>query len=561
MSKSILADLEELGDLLPDITAAPKSFPINDAEVLGTKRFHNLALKIIAEYSRRMKDALALYVPLPGPASAFHECNKRIRILSGGNQSGKTNTAEAEFARIARGKDPFKKRKDHDLLMLALGKDNDHVGQVMWKKLAWTGAFDVIRDEETGAWRSVRIDPLWVPGEPVRLDPYDLANRHLWFPSPPMIPEHEIDHSSWDNKAEGIPSMIKLKNGTEILFCTSNGAPRNGIQIDVGHFDEEIQSPQWLTEILPRLLRRGGLFFWSATPQASTPQFFALHRRVLEGDEDVAEFSLSVEDNPYLDEKSKAALRKDLLSMFGEEEFAVRWLGKYAIQGREVYPTYDVRKQGCGTFDVPEDWMLLVAIDPGTKVSAFVVFAVPPEANALYVVGECQVKSEDADGFAKHLKRYLNGRRPEAYVIDKRGGCQISMGRNDTVADHYSKAMQRHGVPPAVINGLGFVYGCDVPASRELSVKSLMNGGKLRFMNERLPHLDRQIRGRFYDKDDNTKREKRTVHDLCDCLEYGCAFFDDAGLYYNPPPRRIEVLTSYGQSVYASLQRKFKRNK
>lgn len=465
-----------------------------------------------------------------------------------------TLAAEAEFARLCRGKDPYSKRATGNLKTLAVGKDLAHIGQVMWRKLHWTGAFEIIQDEETGLWRSVRPDPNNIQV----VDPSDLRRKHLWMPAPPMIPMSDIANMAWESKGEGIPSVVYLKNGTEILFRTSNGKPPNGIQLDIIHFDEEITNQEWYPEMIPRLVRKGGIFYWSATPQAQTPQFYGLHRDFLNGDPDIAEFSLLIQDNPYFAPEDKESMRRRLLA-YGEDEYAVRWLGKYAIQGRAVYPTYDSRVHGIDLNIVPDDWMLIVVVDPGSKCAAFLIMAVPPDASALYVVEEGEVHNQDAEAIATEIKKRLAGRVPEAYVFDKRAGIQHSVGRNDRVADHYAKAFKKVGVPEAVINPGFFVYGCDIPEAREMSVKNFLNAGKLKFRNERTAKLDLQIKNRYYDKTNGDRRESRTVHDLCDCMEYGAAFFDERGLYYSKPKPRTNTLSKYDQSVVDSLKAKKKK--
>jgi hypothetical protein len=466
-----------------------------------------------------------------------------------------TLTAEAEFARIARGKDPYNKRARSNLKMMAVGKDLSHVGQVMWRKLHWTGAFEIIIDQETGFYRSVRPDPR----NPQVVDPSDLARRAEWMPAPPIIPASDIAGMSWESKGEGIPSIVHMTNGTEIMFRTSKGEPPNGIQLDVIHFDEEIENRNWYPEMVPRMARYGGMFFWSATPQAQTPQFFTLHERCVAGEPGIEEFALLIENNPYLDAEAKEAMRLDLLAM-GEDEYAVRWLGKYAIQGRQVYPTYDQRIHGIAPLsdEDTKDWMLLVVLDPGSTMNAFAIMGVPPSADRLVVLEECEIKNKDAAAVAAEVKRRLRGRRPEAYVIDYRAGRQTSIGRNDSVVDHYVKEFKKAGVPPAAINGVGFVWGCDIPEAREMSVKRLLNASppRLQFVSQRTASMDRQVRGRYYDKNDGNRREKRTVHDLCDVLEYGAAFFDETGLYHKPPPAPVPLTTAYDERLWRSLQEK-----
>lgn len=553
---SILSDLESLANLIPsvDFGTIPKSFPLDDMEVLSSERYARLAMKLVGAYAERMEDALNLYRALPGDAEAFHASKTHIRLLNGSNQAGKTLTAEAEYARIARGRDPYAKRNAGNLKMAAVGKDARHIGQVMWRKLYLTGAFECIRDLDTGMLRAVRPDP----SDSRYIDPSDLARKAEWMPSPPMIPDSCIASLTWESMGEGIPKVVTLKNGTEMLFCTSNGAPPNGIQLDVVHFDEELTRDDWLSEMLPRLMRYNGIFFWSATPQASTPQFYDLHKRAAAGDPMVSEYTLLVENNPYISPEAKEAFRLNMLAL-GDEEYQVRWKGKYAIQGREVYPTYDLKKQGIDLSHIPDDWMLIIPVDPGTAISAFVPLAVPPSGDKLIAIGECECKNKDAEGFAREVKFWLNGRRPEAYIIDKRAGCQLSMGRNDTVAEHYAKAFEKVGVPPSRLTGVSFAYGCDVPASRELSMKAMLNNGQLRFRRGFIPRLDKQIQGRYYDKRNMDVRERRTVHDLCDSLEYGCAFFDSDGLYYREPLPRIVSTSAYDEKVYQSLRAKKKR--
>ncbi len=554
---AFLNDIQELGKFLDrdDRVSIPKSLPSCDNEFLSSPRSVKLALKLIEAYAARSKDALNLYRPLPA-AVDFHSCMRRFRLVSGSNQSAKTFSAIMELARIARGLDPFKKRADKDLKMLALGRDHTSVGQILWKKLHWPGAFEIIQDEETGLWRSTRPDPT----NPQCLDPRDLARRKEWAPAPPIIPPSCIDRMAWQSRGENIPAVVQLKNGTEILFRTSNGDPLAGVQLDFVHFDEEIINKDWYDEMIPRLVRHDGIFVWSATPEKHTPQFFNLHRDVLAGDPNVAEFTFLTEDNPYLTPEAKESMRLRLLAA-GEEVYAVKWLGKYAIQGREVYPTYDIRDQGFDLDVVPDDWMKIVVIDPGSQVSAFGIFGVDPESKALHVLEECELRNKDAAALAMEVKRLLNGSTPEAYIIDKRAGIQIPMGRNDRTADHYAKEFEKAGLPKAHINPGAFVYGCDIPSARELSVKSMLGNGTLRFRRGHCFKMDQQIRNRFYDKNDPDKRERRTTHDLVDILEYAAAFFDERGIYYRKPKKKQIHLSRYDRAVYESWRKKKKKNR
>lgn len=100
---------------------------------------------------------------------------------------------------------------------------------------------------------------------------------------------------------------------------------------------------------MPRLVDRNGHFLWSATPQSDTEELLKLHRRFQNNDPAVAEFSLHIEDNPYLPPEAKERLYKDLES-FGQEVLDVRYHGKWGILGRQVYGEFDMRKLA-GGFD------------------------------------------------------------------------------------------------------------------------------------------------------------------------------------------------------------------
>lgn len=551
--------LEDLHRFLPDdlrdeVPSTPKSLPpAVDAGEKMPAQYAEYCLRVIAAYCRMMQDALELYIPLP-KAELFHSSPCRIRLASGSNQSNKTFCSGVEYARFMRGMDPYQKLPKNNLSTMVVGKSQDHIGQVIWKKLYFPGAFEVIPDEDTGFYRSVRPDP----NNPKYLDPIDLARRDEWRPAPPFMPPSCFAPGgiAYEKKAEGVPAQITTITGSNGIFCTSNGAPRNGIQLHYAWFDEELikrAGRSWYSETMPRLVRFGGKFVWSYTPQESAPEAFELHRRFLRGDAGVQEFNFQIEDNPYFAPEDKAALYADYVAM-GPEELAVRWYGNYAIHGRTVYPQYDLGEQGVEPFEIPDNWMRVAAIDPGTTCAAALFGAIPPEGNRLYVYAELMVKNKDATEFAKEVKRIVAGHRFEAFVIDKKGGAQTSMGRTDRVCDHYSKAFRDVGVTPSRLSGLDFVFGSSVCEARELSVKAMLNNRSLKFFRGRTNQLDRQLKNRYYDKNNRKRRESRTEHDLCDTIEYLVAFFDETGLYYKTPLPRKSISTADERSYKAFLK-------
>jgi hypothetical protein len=152
---------------------------------------------LVEAYTKRKRDGLLLYRPINKTIQKFHKSRARIRLVSGGNQSGKTSSALACIVRIWRGMDPYKKRPDKNLRILQCSLDLDHIGQVIWHKIWWPGLFQILPDEETGLWRAVRPDP----ENPTEIDPIDLEREDLWMPSPPLLPA--LRSRGWRGRRRG----------------------------------------------------------------------------------------------------------------------------------------------------------------------------------------------------------------------------------------------------------------------------------------------------------------------------------------------------------------------
>ena len=504
------------------------------------QQYSDDAWKLLQRYAQQRYDALNLYRPLPSVAglSALDLLQVFVLLITGSNQAGKTLAASELIARIVRGLCPSFGEPG---IMLCVGKDSDHISQTQWPKLTQPGAFDIIRDEVTGAWRGVRVDP----NNPTQIDPVDLIRRGEWAKSPPLIPEYEIKQIAWEDKKRGIPKVVHYKSGWTQYWHTSEGKPRNGIQIKSAWFDEEVDGRQWLGETLARFLRHKGLFIWSCTPQNATLQLLDLHLKAMSGLPGFVEYSLKVDDNPYFDDESK----RRFFDSVPEDERAVRYYGEYAILGRRIYPEYGNIHQ-IQQHAVPDDWMRVLVVDPGTQVAAALLAAVPPpqtviddhgnathkQPQTIHVYDEIYQKNSDAAKFAEAVKQKIGDDRFETFIIDKHGGDQRPMGCENTVADHYAEEFERVGVK-STRSGHGFEWGSPDTESRRLALKRWMRGNDptLRIHSNCL-NLDKELRNRYYKKDDaeRDRPDDRRPHHLVDCIEYLAAYFDD-GLYHREP--------------------------
>jgi hypothetical protein len=153
-------------------TSQPKSGPDGDITSIpappdrptrsGGDPLLEQAQAIFAELVARRMESLSVYQP-QNLQAAFHACKARHRLALGSNRSGKTLTAAVEVARAATGQDPHKKFPERDGVIFVVGKNWDHNGDVLYKKLCRAGAFKIIprpthkRMADVQAKRSVRL--------------------------------------------------------------------------------------------------------------------------------------------------------------------------------------------------------------------------------------------------------------------------------------------------------------------------------------------------------------------------------------------------------------------
>lgn len=496
-------------DLTPESPGSDADAPAVLGHAAGEIR------RVVAELARRKVEALRLYEPLPEQAR-FHGSAARQRLLRGSNRGGKTLPAAVEVARAVTGQDPHGKYPAEGGRCFCVGKNLDHVGQVMWRKLGRAGAFKMIRDLATGRWRAYR------PWEAA-----DKAREREAKPAPPLVPPRMVKAVAWENKAKGIPKQVTLHNGWEINFYSSEGKPPQGSDIDLWWFDEEIVDPEWYPEMVARLLDRAGRGVWSATPQAGTEQLLELHERAeLQRDypePDVEEFVILLDDNPHIGQKEK----DDFATSLSEEQRQVRVGGEFVIHSYRVFPEFSLTTHGVGAFAVPHHWTRYAVIDPGRQVCAVLFAAVPPpeEGDFVYLYDELYLQNADAEQFGQRMGRKAVGQSFEAFVIDHHGGRVTEMGSGWTVERQYSRALQKNKVRSRK-TGFGFVWGCDDVAAGVEAFRSWLQiredgTTKLRVLRGKLPNFEWEIRHFRYKRVGglvtDKPEERGRVHQMANC--------------------------------------------
>ena len=500
--------------------------------------------KLLVEYTRRVGEGWKLYTPLPKVAK-FHDRETKFRILVGSNRAGKTFAAVIDVVKYALTN--AKKR------ILIVGKDTDHLGQVLWRKMSWAGesGMQIIRDEVTGKYRALKLTE-----DCKAIHPDDLARKAEWRPGPPLLPERYIADTAWDNKALNVPRLVTLTNGTELWFRTSNGKPPAGVDLDGVWFDEELESSdRWYSECVARLIDRKGWFMWSATPQVGNEELDALYDDAENGAEWVSVFEITLEDNPYLDPEEKEIFKATL---HDEDEIAVRYFGKRIRQSRRVYPYFaESGIHVVAPTPIPADWTRYLALDPGWQVCAAVCLAVPPDGKEMHIFREFWLRGANAKDVGKEIAYYLrNEPMYEAFIIDNQMGRQTNMASGKAFAEHYSEAFAQAGLESRS-GGSNFFPGLSNVADRTEMLRQWMipdsNGNvKLRIHGIMCPYLIKNIKSAVFHKDVPDKRVQRDLHAL-DCLEYLAGF----GPYYHAPVNKSEtVADAYSVQVAKQLKQK-----
>lgn len=513
---------------------------------------------VMSEIARRKCESLRLYEPLPEQAR-FHDSRAKMRLLRGSNRGGKTLPAAVEVARAVTGQDPSGKYPKTEGRCFCVGKDLAHIGQVMWRKLGRSGAFKIIRDLQTGAWRAFRP---W--------DPEDLEREAEAKRAPPLIPPRFIKEIGWENKREGIPNVVRLHNGWELSFFSSLGKPPQGSDIDLFWLDEEIVDGEWFPEMSARTLDRKGRGIWSATPQAGTDQLFELHERAeqLEGTEKpaVEEMVILLSANPHIQQEEKAELAANL----SDDDRAVRIDGEFAVVTFKMYPSFSLAVHGVDDFEVPATWTRYMIVDPGYQVCACLFAAVPPPTEPpplggdhVYLFDELYLRDCDAVKFGDAVKWKTIGQSFEAFVIDPHMGIHTELGSGKTVARQYSDALKDRGVASAT-TGSGFVLGCDDVQAGILAVQGLLRirpdgTPKLKVLRGRMPNFVYEIK-RYHRKREHgvitDKPDQKRRNHLMDDLRYLALF--------NPryvTPRKGKVAKPGARQAYdAKMARQKSKN-
>jgi hypothetical protein len=539
----------------PAFVPAPSPLPIPRAKVqiplvqrqegMSSYKAHKLRSLIRLKLARRI-EAIKLYEPLP-IQQRFHESQAKRRLCRAGNRGGKTLMAAIDVGMAITGSHPYIKFPKSGRIYIVC-KDNRQIGETIYPKLFRAGAFKIIRDLKTGEWRSYR---------PWKKE--DLEREHEAKPAPPIIPPRlaPARNFAWENKKENVPRKVVLTNGWEISFFTSGGKPPRGMDIDIVWFDEEISDPDWLPEMMARLMDRRGRFIWSATPQSGTDQFLMLSERAEEERNkvhpQVEEFAFSSVENVHFSDDDRNTLAADLT----EEERSVRIDGNFAAFSFLMFPEFSMSVHGVDASslpgsEIPRDWARYAIIDPGNQVCATLFCAIPPPAfgDYVYLFDEAYIRNADVRKWGEAMAQRCSTQNFEAFIIDDHGSRRSEM-IGKTIRQQFSDELKRRGIR-ANRTRHSFIAGSDDIAGRNMAFRSWLRQRddlppKLRVLRGRLPNFEHEIK--YYRR----KRIKGVVQDepevrnnhLMDCCGYMAHCKSLKYVRPKPAPKRVPPAVAY----------------
>ena len=519
----------------PKIPPPPKP----DAPVGGLTQHALGQMKDVqAELADRRLEALRLYVPMP-KQQEFHSCMTSERLVIGGNRSGKSACSFVEDARAATGQDPFGKYPKENGNLVIVGKNWQHIGMVVYPMLFKAGAFRIIRDETTKAWRA--FNPAT-----------DDARKKESKPAPPLIPPRMIKDMAWTQKNAGYLNKAELNNGWTIYCFSSEGEPPQGFQADLVHVDEDINNERWVGEMQARLSDRKGRFVWSAMPWSKNDALLGLCERADRAEETgstiIKKFVLRFLDNDHIDQEEK---KKNIerWSALGMDELRMRAEGEFTTESTLMYPTFNpsvhmMDRSALEGGKIPATWAKYVAIDPGHSVMATLFAAVPPDEKFVLIYDELYIRNCNALIWGDEFFKKAQDQHYHCAIMDMHGGSLRDLGSGRLPHELYSEQLKKRGLK-FHIGGTNFIPGSDDIAARTALVRQMLHirgdgTTKLRFLEGACPNLIREIRryrkktttvnGQVFVTDEPQTRGE--VH-ACQTLEYLCAYEPK----YHAPPK------------------------
>jgi hypothetical protein len=545
-----------------------------------------------AKVAKAKLDALEIFRPTIYQEAVVTSRASEV-LVQGAPRSGKSVIVAAMVASYLRNKPvTFADGSKHDMrepgwqkrpiTAWLIGMNLAHIGQTLYRLLCRPGAFDMVRDKQTGLWRA------WQPG---RIEGDDKIPVDERFPAPPLIPPSEITLEVWQNKAAHEFTSIEMKDGSKCYGFASSGDVKRGDPVNLIWLDEDIKYSSHLAEWQSRLSDRKGRLYWTAWPDMTCAALVQMWKRAVnQRDEvsrgvrthqDVENFVFNAMKNPFMDDEE----RRKRFEGWSEDEIKARYYGEFATGSVVAYPEFDknfhVVNYGDNSplndkvteamrklnWNVPSDWCVDLILDPGTTRPAMLWVAIPPkefwdEGEPYHIVfREMAVPRLNALEMAKRVVAADPGRRYARFIGDSKAGNQTSMGAGHTVFEEYSKPFRTYGLRCQVTGDL-FLRGETVWITRSLKLRALLRGRncgrpRLRIVPHMCPALVKEFEETLKEVSRDAiqdKIAKGQAHDVLDCFHPSMEVLTDRGWKLWPDLDHTERLATVNSQDQLEFQ-------
>lgn len=345
------------------------------------------ALQLLDELRKRQEHKFNKYKPNP-KQEEFHQSTKYIRLLFGGNQSGKSHCNAQECAWWLTKKHPYRKLPDRPVMLWVISTE-----------------YQTIR---AGIYRHLKD----------------------------ILPPWEIDCFGSKVQGHDLHAYIKMKNGSTCYFLSSKGGEdaRTKFQaeaVDYIAIDEEIEEYIW-DECQARLLATGGCFGISATLVESYEWIVQLEQRALANDSDIFLTRLDTTENPYLNQEQVQRLE----AKWDDDTKEYRLRGKSRRKTGLVYPYFE---HWTPRFDIPDYWTKYHVLDPGFRTCAG-LWAAITEYGQCVIYRELYQQYSDLHHVADEIKAVEKEEVDFRIIDDKEGSHTLTgaIGPMTILANEYN---------------------------------------------------------------------------------------------------------------------------
>jgi len=472
---------ERLRRLLKTDVAKSSIMDMMDATEHEKREF----LKMAKEAANRDAEALRLYEPLPFQ-EAYHKATNKEVLCAKANRAGGSLMGFVEDARAVTAQDPYDKYPKKNGICVCLGFGEKHIGRVIHKFLFRPGGFKIIRDIDTGKWRTFRPWPDSEGGDASRVNEAEDA--------PALIPPRFIEDFAWDRRSDRVFSRVQMTTGWEIYALNSAGDPSQaqGFDVNLYHIDEDTATVGWYEEAIGRVAMTKGFIRWTALPHSKNDDILNMMQRA--EDQQNMEHPTTVciratmFDNPYYPKESRDANLR-IWAAQGEDVVRKRAYGELVLDSVMMYPTFSKWTHNIVTDDheseaipqklwreagyvPPATWCCDLIVDPGHTIAAVLFVTTPPPALGDFHIAydELYIHQCTADKLADEIKKKTSDRQFERFIIDAHGGRLTDFGSGIRPQRQYEMALAKRGIA-CNRTGTHFINGSDDIQGREESLR------------------------------------------------------------------------------------------